>query len=422
MFACRQAGLDAAAFMVSLPAQHLGRRPGLAAVIAALSAVGPFAVDTYLPAMPDMAASLRASPLAVQQTLSAYMIPFAFMTLWHGAISDSIGRRRVILWGTGLFALASAAAVFARNVESLLLCRALQGMTAGAGMVVGRAIVRDLYDGAEAQRLMSRVTLMFAIAPAIAPVVGGWLQVGFGWRAIFVFLVAFSGFTWLLVRSVLPETLPVARRQPLRPRFLFQSYRRVLTSPAFLAIALASTLNFSGFFIFVMSAPVFLMRHLGVSETGFLWLFGPATLGMIAGAWGSGRLAGHLAPAALLNRAYAVMALAAVGNVLLHQLMAPTLPWSVAPLVVYVFGMSLAFPTLALLALDLFPEQRGLASSCQMFLQSGGSALSALLAPLVWGSVRSLAGTQALLLVLGFLCLTIYRQTQSRLAPVSAPS
>src|SRR3990172_5841986 len=142
---------------------------GLATLLAMLTWVGPFSIDAYLPSMPEIGRAMGVGPLTVQQTLTAYMAPFAFMTLWHGAISDALGRRRVILAGIGLFALASLACALAGNIESLLAARAMQGLTAGAGMVVGRAIIRDLLEGADAQRMMSRVTMVFALAPAGGP-------------------------------------------------------------------------------------------------------------------------------------------------------------------------------------------------------------------------------------------------------------
>ena len=381
---------------------------GLAALLAALSAVGPFSIDAYLPSMEEIGRLLHASPLAVQQTLTAYMVPFALMTLWHGSISDALGRRRVVLWGMALFGLASAACACATSIEALLVFRALQGMTAGAGMVVGRAIVRDLYHGADAQRVMAQVTITFAIAPAVAPVIGGWLHVWFGWRAVFAFLVLFTGVCWLLCQRMLPETLPPERRQPLHPVYLARSYWSVLTSLPFVAACLAVTLNFSGFFIYVVSAPVFLMEYLHVSATGFLWLFGPLTFGMAGGAWLSGRLAGRMTPVRTMAWGFAVMGLAAGGNLLFHLLHAPVLPWSVVPLFFFVLGAALCYPSLTLLALDLFPAQRGLAASCQSFAQTGGAAVNAMIAPLLWGSGLSLGFTQVAALGLGLAALIVY--------------
>ncbi|MCP5267417.1 MAG: multidrug effflux MFS transporter [Zoogloeaceae bacterium] len=365
---------------------------GFALLLAALSALGPFSIDTYLPSFPEMAEKLNASPLQVQQTLTAYLIPFAAMALWHGAISDALGRRRVILWALGLFGLASFGCIFATRIEHLWLLRALQGISAGAGIVISRAIVRDLYDGAAAQKLMSHVAITFALAPAIAPVIGGWLQSWFGWRSVFFFLTLLTSALLYASWRWLPETLPPEKRQSLHPGYLARTYRKVLSTPSFLAATAAVALNFVGFFIYVLSAPVFLMQHLGVSEREFLWLFGPAMSGLMLGSWASGRFAGKLTPMQCIVRGYVVMALAALLNLGISFGLAPGLPWSVLPLFVYTTGMALAMPSLTLLALDPFVSERGLAASCQTFLQAGFNGLAAgLIAPLLWGSTGTLA-------------------------------
>ncbi len=377
---------------------------GIALLLASLSALGPFSIDTYLPSFPDIAQSLGASPIEVQQTLSAYLFAFAAMTLWHGAISDRFGRRRVILWALLLFGLASAGCLLAENIRQLWFWRAMQGMTAGAGIVISRAIVRDLFDGAAAQRLMSQITMMFALAPAVAPVIGGWLQHAFGWRSIFIFLVLSTAALWFACFKLLPETLPPEKRQTLKPAYLGRTYWKVFSSPRFLLACAALSLNFSGFFIYVLSAPVFLMHHLGLPETAFLWLFGPAMSGLLCGSWVSGRLAGRRSPGFSVALGYAVMLLAAVINLGISTWMSPGLPWSVLPLFVYTIGMSIAMPSLTLFALDPFPAQRGLAASCQTFFQSGFNGLSAaLIAPLLWGSTLTLAAGMGALLCVGLL-------------------
>jgi DHA1 family bicyclomycin/chloramphenicol resistance-like MFS transporter len=384
-------------------------------MLAALSAVGPFSIDAYLPSMPEIGRVFGASPLLVQQTLTAYLAPFAVMTLWHGAISDTLGRRRVTLVGLALFDLASVGCVVAWNIESLLFFRVLQGMTAGTGMVVGRAIVRDVLDGAEAQRLMSQVTLVFAVAPAVAPVLGGWLHVWFGWRAVFGFLVLFTTSVWLLCWRALPETLPVDRRQPLDTGDLARSYRQVLTTPPFVALSLAVTFNFAAVFIYIVSAPQFLLDQLHVGETGFLWLFGPATIGIVTGAWLSGRAAGRITRWQTVTGGYVIMVVAAVANLALGLVLKPAVPWSVLPVLVYFTGSALAMPSLTLLALDLFPARRGLASSCQSFVQTTGNALTtAVVAPLVWASTLTLAVGEAVLLAVGLVTYLVYLRMQGR--------
>ena len=385
---------------------------GIALLLASLSALGPFSIDTYLPSFHDIGASLHATPIEVQQTLSAYLLAFAVMTLWHGALSDRFGRRGIILWALALFGLASAGCAAATGIGQLWLWRALQGITAGAGIVIARAIVRDLYDGAAAQRLMAHITMMFALAPAVAPVIGGWLQAWFGWRSVFAFLVMATAALWIACWVLLPETLPPGRRQSLHPAYLGRTYVRVLTSPPFLFASAALALNFCGFFIYVLSAPVFLMHHLGVPETGFLWLFGPAMSGLMLGSGIASHLAGKRTAAATIAAGYAVMAVAALLNLGIALVWPPGLPWSVAPLFVYTLGMSLAMPNLTLFALDPFPEQRGMAASCQTFLQSGFNSLVAgLVAPAIWDSTLTLAAAMAVFLCFGGMATALHRHS-----------
>lgn len=378
--------------------------PRLALILAALSAIGPFAIDAYLPAFPAMAAALGATQLEVQQTLTAYMSTFAFMVLWHGALSDRFGRRALLIVSTSVFAVASALCALAQSIEWLWLGRALQGLCGGAGMVVGRAVVRDLYDGAHAQRLMSRVMTIFAIAPALAPIVGGALLALAGWRFIFVFLALFGGALTFMCWRYLPETLPREARQPLHPVGLARAYAMVLTHPAFLLIAGAGALNFNAFFIYVLSAPVFVMHHLGLGTGEFGWLFIPTVGGMMLGSMLSGRMAGRWSPRRCIATGFGIMVAAATFNVLSAALLPNGVPWSIVPLPLFTFGMALAMPAFSLLALDHFPTRRGMVSSCQSFVQVGLNAVSAgLIAPVLWDSVLGLAAGMSMFLALSLL-------------------
>lgn len=384
---------------MKLPRPVGGREHGsLAFLLAAVSAVGPFCIDAYLPSMNEIADTFGITLVAAQQTLTAYMLPFALMTLWHGAISDAIGRRRMMLIGLAIFTAASIGCALSVNLPMLVAFRALQGMTAGVGMVVGRAVVRDLRDGPDAQRMMSLVSVVFAIAPAIAPVIGGWLHHWYGWRSVFVFMAAFSAAVFAWLWAALPESLPADKRQPFRPGYLVDAYRRVITDVRFLSASVALAAGFAGFFVYVLAAPVFLMKHLHVTETGFFWLFGPLTAGMMIGSWLSGRLAGRLSPARTVTAGMAMIAVAVVANLAMNLLVPPGLPHSIVPLVFYSTGMALATPSLTIMVLDLFPAQRGLAASCQSFVQSSGSSLNAsLIVPLIWATPMRLALGQAVL-------------------------
>ncbi len=392
---------------------------GLAPLLAALAALGPFSIDAYLPSFADIGASLDATPLQVQQTLTAYLVPFTVMTLWHGALSDALGRRTVVLFMVALFALASAGCTLATQIEHLWLLRALQGVAGGAGMVICRAIVRDLYGGPPAQRMIAQVMVLFSLAPVLAPVLGGWLQVLLGWRAVFAFLALLGVALWATCWWCLPETLPAQQRQPLRPGYLLRSYREVLNSPPFMLICGALAFNFAAFFIYILSAPVFLMRHLGLPATGFLWLFGPAMGGLMLGAWLSGRAAGSLSPTRTIVIAYLLMAVAAVGNIVFNLVSEPRLPWSVLPIFGFTLGMSLAIPGLTVQALDLFPAKRGLAASCQGFLQAGCNTLAAaLIAPVLWESGLTLAVGMGVLCLLGAFA-TVLHGAHQRRAPAA---
>ncbi|MDR2678107.1 MAG: multidrug effflux MFS transporter [Zoogloeaceae bacterium] len=391
------------------PGKTRAKHANLVYLLAALGTIGPFTIDTYLPAMHDIAATFGASPLEVQQTLTSYLFMFSIMSLWHGAISDAIGRRKVIMAMFVLYILASLGCAFAPRIHDLWLLRGLQGFSACAGVVVSRAIVRDVFSGAQAQRLMSHIAMMFAIAPAVAPLIGGHLQNLFGWRSIFLFMfllgVAVMAGCW----KWLPETLPVERRRSLHPVHLARAYWKVLTSLRFLTACGGMTFGFAGYFLYIMSAPMFLMRHLGVSETGFLWLFGPGMLGLLAGSWWSGRLAGKLSPQRTILHGYRLIGIAVACNLVLNLAAPPSLPWAVLPLFLYNFGNSLIMPSLTLLALDHFPEQRGLAASCQMFLQSMCNVvLTGVIAPLAWGSALSLSIGMACLASISAACSWLY--------------
>jgi DHA1 family bicyclomycin/chloramphenicol resistance-like MFS transporter len=283
-------------------------------------------------------------------------------------------------------------------------------MSAGAGMVISRAIIRDLLDGPAAQRLIAHTGMIFAIAPAVAPVIGGWIHAFFSWHAIFVFLMLYGSALFFAVYFLLPETLPPERRQSLRPGPLARAYFQVLSHPPFLALAFAVALSFNGFFIYVVSAPKFLLEHLHVSAQSFLWLFGPAMLGLMGGNWLSAHLAGQVSSRRTIALGFAVMIVAAAANLLLNLWLPPTLPWAVLPQAFYLFGVSVAMPNITLRILDLFPARRGLVSSCQGAAQTGVNALTAsLLAPMFWDSTLALAEAMTGFLLLGLLAFALRR-------------
>ncbi|OIQ73300.1 bicyclomycin resistance protein [mine drainage metagenome] len=363
----------------------------IALVLAALAALAPFAIDTYLPAFPWLAHDLGATTLEIQQSLTFYLLPYALMTLWHGAISDSIGRLATIRWGLLVFALASVGCALAPNVETLWFFRVLQGLSGGAGNVVSRAMVRDLFEGVAAQRVMAQVQMIFGLAPAIAPIVGGIL-LGIHWQAIFLFLFLYALLALWAAYRFLPETVPPDRRVPLRPRQIWWDYRRIFGDLEFVRLITAFGANFAGFFVYVLAAPVFLIRHLGLNEHQFGMMFVPTVLGMVTGSWLARRMAGRLANGTILRLAYAWMGGAVLLNVSICLFVPAQALLNILPIALYNVGMAFAMPVLSISALDRHPRLRGTAASGQAFVQMMLSTVSAgLVIPLLWDRPLGLA-------------------------------
>ncbi len=374
----------------------------LAVLLAALGMLGPFSIDTFLPAFSGIAQALGATPLQMQQTLSAYLFGYAFMNLFHGALADSFGRRPVVLWGIGVFTLASVGCALSPTIGWLVFFRALQGLSTGAGIVVSRAVIRDMFPPEEAQRVMSQVTIYFGVAPAIAPVIGGWLFVHVDWHGIFWFLALVGVVLWATNWKYLPETLHATHRQPFEVRHLMHGYSQLVFNPRFLLLALASGVPFNGMFLYVLSAPEFLGTHLRMGPTEFYWFFGLMIGGIMTGAWVSGRLAGRIAPHVQVRYGFIVMFAIGIVNLVANLLFEPHAWWALPPLALFSFGWALNVPVVTLMVLDLFPTRRGMASSLQAVVASAANGLVAgVISPVVMHSTVALAATSLAMLCIG---------------------
>lgn len=375
----------------------------LSVVLASLAALAPFAIDTYLPAFPVLENDFQATPLQLQQSLTFYLLPYALMTLWHGAISDSIGRIAAIQWGLGVFVISSIGCAFATNVETLWFFRALQGLSGGAGNVVARAMVRDLFSGAQAQRVMATVQMLFGIAPAVAPIIGGFL-LGIHWQAIFIFLALYAGVSLLAAMKYLPETVTVDKRVPLSAKQVVKDYKRIFSDREFNFVVFALGANFAGFFVYVLASPMFLVRHLGLSEHQFGFMFIPTVCGMVLGSYLAKRAAGRYAPGKVVRTAYLWMSVVVVLNLAICYFLPSQPIWNILPIALFNIGMALAMPILSLAALDRHPKIRGTAASGQAFIQMLLSTVSAgLIVPLLWFSPLGLALAMAGYVVIGWL-------------------
>ena len=390
----------------------------LAVLIGGLSMVSPFSIDTFFPAFHAMEKALQVSSWQLQQVLTAYMLPFAFASLVHGPLSDSIGRRPVMIWGMALYTVGSIACTFAQNYEQLIAARVLQGATAGVGVVIGRAIIRDLYEGAAAQRLMNLTTMIFGLAPAVAPIIGGWVHVAFGWRAVFAVMVVcgvvFATASWWK----LPETHPPQARIPFNARNLVATSVTVLRHREFLMLALAAAINFCSLACFIGSAPAIIEKHWGMSETSYAALFLPVITGIMLGAVISRRIAGHMDLTRQVHMGLTITFASSLARVVLHLAFDPLpIPLQQALLFCAAIGAQFAFPVLTLRMLDLFPAARGTAASAQSFVALLVTAFTlGVIAPKVLAHLEWIAWTSLTLTSLASVCWFFARRWQKSTA------
>ena len=347
------------------------RKPGsrrLSLILGGLAMLGPFSIDTMFPAFPQIGAQFGADKVAMQQTISVYLLAYALMSLVHGPLSDAVGRKRVILGGLVVFAMASVGCALADSLPMLLFFRALQGMSAGVGLIVGRAVIRDVFQGQFAQKLMSQVSMIFGIAPALAPILGGWILGWERWPAIFWFLVLFAVVMIAATWFGLPETHPPEVRFRPSPKQLLRNHAWIFLNRRFQRFAAAGAFNFAALFLYIASAPAFVLDHLKLSEDQFGWFFVPTIAGMVFGAFLSGRAAGRMSGTRLAGIGFALCGFAAVSNIAYTLWVPePTLPLAIVPMAINAMGISLVFPILTLAILDMYPRQRGAASSLQAF-------------------------------------------------------
>ena len=370
-------------------------------VLASLAMIGPFTIDTIFPGFAAIGRDFQVDSTALQQLTSVYLICFAVMSIFHGPISDSLGRKPVMIGGLLLYSLASIACALAPSYAVLLVARGVQGLFAGAATVVSRAVIRDLYSGPEAQRLMARVMMIFAIAPAIAPVIGGEILRFAAWPAIFWFVVLYAVATALMTARVLPETLPPADRQPLRVGTVLGGLWVVARSGRFERLALCSAFAFAAYFLYVVSAPIVVVDLLGKGEQDFWILFVPMIGGMVLGSWLTNRLADRVPPTRMVDVTMVGLLVAAVVNVGLVWLI-PSLPWAVVGPALMGVTIGIVFPVLQLAMLDLFPHHRGAAASMASFASLVFNAvLAGVIAPLVTASLLTTAVASGVLAALG---------------------
>lgn len=359
------------------PSPQLGYMSGMrvALLLTAVVGLGALSIDMFLPSLPAIATAFAAPPATVQLTVTLFLMAFALAQLIYGPLSDRFGRRGVLLGGLGLYAVAGLACALAPGVGVLIGARVLQALGGGAGPVVARAVVRDLYDRERAARVFSYMSMAQSLNPMLAPIAGGYLHEAFGWRAIFWLLTALGALFVVLMAVGVPETN--VRRDPtaLQPGQMGRNLATLLGDRSYLGYVLVNALMFGGQFAFISGSSFVLIGVLGVSPSGFGLCFGMVALGIMTGTFLSGRFGGRIG---LDRTILAGTTLGAAAGVLLAAL-----AWSgvltvaavVAPMYVFAVGLGLTLPNGMAGAVGPFPRMAGLAAAVAGFLQLTGSGL-----------------------------------------------
>jgi len=400
-------------------------RPGtfaLTALLAAMTAIGPLTTDMYLPSLPDIAQKLGASTSQTQLTVSSYLIGFAIGQIIYGPISDRHGRKPVLGVALALYCIATLACALSNSIEMLIIARAIQALGSSGGIVLARAIVRDLYSGVRAGRELSLIGAVMALAPVLAPLVGGVLQTGFGWRSVFYVLASVGLVGAAIVIPQMPETLTRRATEPISFSSMLRSYRVVARNPAYLAhVGLAAT-SFSGLFGWISGSSFVLQYLYGLTPFQFGNAFAVGSVGYMIGTTLAVRLVMKLGIDATLGIGCAAMALGGLGMVASVMLGLTSAISVVVPMAVYLAGMGMVLPQAFAGAMNPFPERAGAASALLGFIQQSASAVcGAVVGVLLGSNAWPLAGAVA---VMGCASLVLWIATRGIRAQVhhaSAP-
>jgi MFS transporter, DHA1 family, multidrug resistance protein len=384
----------------------------MALILGLLSAVGPFSIDMYLPAMPEIGESLGASVAEVQLTITMYFLAFGVAQLVYGPLADAWGRRAPIMLGTSIFALGSIGCAMAPSIEWLIAFRFVQGLGGAAAMVVPRAIVRDMLRGPEATRLMAMIMLVISVSPMLAPLAGSGMMMLGSWRLIFWSLVVAAGLSLMLTWFVLPETLPRKDRVPVNLRQLGRGARVLLRDPVFMGLTLVGGFGFASFFVFLATASFVYTGQFGLSPLGFSLAFAVNAVGFFAASQFAGPLGLRFGLVPMLRVAVWGFAGFAVLNLGLIVAGVVSLPLIVGLLFMGNACLGLIIPTTMVMALDEHGDIAGLASSLGGTLQMlAGGVMVTLTGPFFDSTALPMVGAIAVCAVLSLVVamLTLHR-------------
>lgn len=394
---------------VTAPAESRAHRARRVLILGGLTAFGPLSVDMYLPALPSLAQGFHAAESEVQLTLTACVLGVAVGQVLAGPLSDALGRRRPLLVGIALYTVASLLCAVAPAVPALTTLRLLQGLGAAAGIVIARAVVRDLHSGAAAARYFSMLMLVAGAAPILAPVIGGQVLRATSWRGVFVLLGLFGAALLVASGLGLRETLPAANRRTGGLGDTLRTFGRLLTDRRFLGYALASGFAFAAMFSYISGSPFVLQQHFGLSPQAFSAVFAVNALGIVVAGQVNGRLVSRIGPMRLLVGG--LLATATGGLALLVVTASGAgLAGILPPLFVVVASVGFVMPNGVALALVDHPRAAGSASALLGVLQFIVGAAAAPLVGLGGASALPMAiviACLAVLAVVSFLTLTL---------------
>ena len=395
----------------------LSRYAQNAIVLGLLTAIGPFAIDMYLPAMPTIAASLQTTTASAQLTLTAFFIAFGTCQLIFGPLSDVIGRKPPLYFGLAIFVIGSLGCALAPTAEWLIAFRFVEGIGASAAMVIPRAVVRDLHTGLEATRLMSLIMLVLSVAPILAPLGGSALIAPFGWRAVFAAVTIIALLAMAMLALFLPETRPPESRAPVSARHLLGGFARLLTDGRFLGLTFIGGLGMSRFFVFLANSSFVYMNHFGLTPAQYSLAFAVNAIGFIGASQFAALLGGRFGMPRLITAAVALHTVFALILLTVTLLGADSLPLLMALLFCAFAWLGLVVPTVMVLALEPLGPIAGLASALGGTLQMvTGGVMIVIVSQFYDGTATPMVVTIALCAVSGLcVCLaTLGRHARAR--------
>lgn len=342
---------------------------GFLLLIIGLVALGPLSTDLYLPALPSLPGLFHTSMAQVQLTLSVFLLGFAVSQLAYGPLSDRFGRRPAILLGVAVYVLASIACMFAPNIEWLIAGRFVQALGACCGPVLGRAMVRDLHAREQAAQMLGYVGAAMALAPAVAPFIGGYLTVWWGWQANFALLAVFGAVWWIALWYGLGETNRHLNPKATQWRGLVRNYVQLLRQRQFVSYALCAAAVYAGLFAFISGSSFVLIDYFGVAPQHFGLWFGCIVIGYMTGTLAVGRLTPHWGSQRLLR--WGVWCAVLSGSVMMAfaWLEMKLIAAVIVPMMIYMIGMGVVMPSAMASAIAPFPHMAGAASALMGFIQ-----------------------------------------------------